>query len=212
MEFKDIIIQAFSENRKEFNIESSVVETSFNSNLTGFETEDIWRFVIELIDDEEIDGYIEDLKGVITIFKVFDFEYYYKSPEMEKKKLILKSLRDGISILCEKFSVSNNFFEEAYLQTLSDGVKYRSKWGNEALSLGDLWQANIYLELDFGVSKISAVFKNMESGIVVEKILVNPKPNYMFFDRCLGRSFWDDEGAFCLESKNKKEIWKAKPE
>ena len=116
---------------------------------------------------------------------------------------------DGIKILCSKFNVPFKPFEEAYNRALEKGIKYSSYWKKEKKNKSRSWSGQIYMELDFGVSKIEAHLTNTKTGELIKKLLVNPKPNYMYFDRFLGKYYWDDKGRFCLESKNKLTVLKA---
>ncbi len=209
-DFQDVYIRSnvVNDTQKQLNDEAHVVSTAFTSHLEIFKTSKIWRFTVSITDKPELDGYIEDLKEVLTIYMLFDYSAYWSLDGLERKKVLLNTLYNGILILSERAGIEKSYFDNAYIKSIENGIKLATYWGEPSNSVNEKLEARIWLEFDLEVSKIEAHVKEISSGNTIKELLIEPKRRYSFFDKYLGKVYWETDKEFCLCSKKGDNILK----
>ncbi|BDD13129.1 hypothetical protein FUAX_55610 (plasmid) [Fulvitalea axinellae] len=213
MNFRDILLQSAenSPREREFNLESTIVDTVFSSNFTPIKTENIWRLAVDFFPEKRNTSF-KLLGGVLLVDAYLDYDNYWSNEINERKLILIEALDSIAKKICKEYDLPYDHFKEAKERSIEQGLKYANYWGRSMKSPDNKFSAGIFMELDVNVSAIEVHFKDLKTKELIKKILVNPKPDYMFFDRYLGKSFWDEEGYFCLVSKDKKTVLKSRPE
>jgi len=164
---------------KEFNEESWCISELYWSSLRDYSTGKIKKCTIHVSDkwgDNEM-YYLSypDYRGInLTI----DFTKYFNAGKLEKKKIQLELIHEGMLIIAEKEGWNTPSLVNAYNHCLSEGLEYKFFVGNKLKnSPGRKRKAGVWCEWDIDFFKLFWVLFDKNGVELNRDIIVSLEPS-----------------------------------
>jgi len=201
MILKEISVRTLPKNefQKRFNSETWCIREMYWRKLGKFTTEKIEKVVMILGENRPYKKY----GSVLSIYKSFNFETYFNSNELDRKKIVLELIHNEMTILFQKDNVNKNKLIEAYNYCL--GKNLDNKWlfkEKHYQSPKDKYYGSIECEWNLNNFKATGIISDLEKNEIYRAELLEVEPyegDFIYWSRC----GWDGD-TFYLESKDKK--------
>ncbi|QFG00321.1 hypothetical protein PB01_16720 [Psychrobacillus glaciei] len=195
----------WKQQRREFRDEIRCVASLFECHFEKFKTEKCWKLLVECVErivDERVIG--ED----ICIVQVeLNIERYFQLSNIEKKKLILKLLKNGIEKIIDEKGWNKQLFESAYQQVIDCNYINERIWKQPKKSPNRKHIAEVFCEHDIDKFEISIIVKNNEGEVVKREKLITERPNEWAFTKHFGKLKWISSNEVTLVNKNESKQW-----
>ncbi len=183
---------AFDDKKQtKFNLAMNAVSLLVEQNLL-VEKSNPDKLRIDLFDKENINNIYEpDVIGKIChIEKSFDFDNYFAQNKLEGRKIILETMYDSITDMCQKLSLDLNPFTKAYKKVKE--LNYINKFMFKKLTFSQnrKHKAGIEIETNEDAATISALITDKDRKQIQKVELLKTLPHDMFIYSVIHKGKW----------------------
>lgn len=171
-------------------------------------TGSFWKLLVEIVTEIKKPT-PRDLLGVLTIQIQGEPESFFKAQGLDKKKLVLNWLMEGIRLIALEENWTMEPFEQASKKVLANNFVNRWTWKKPLKNLPKTLTAEIVIEHDIEEARIVAQFRSMNGEICGTELLSSTLPSEFAFIPCLGKLEWLDSNTIRLKAKSSSESWVA---
>ncbi|MGF7036580.1 hypothetical protein J2T17_007654 [Paenibacillus mucilaginosus] len=196
----------WKEKRISFRRETRCISALYERFLQKYKTVDTWKVLIECV-KEVSDPRVRTALGVTTTQVPFDYDFYIKCGESEKKKYILELLRVGIEKIIKDKNWDPSLFLEAYTKIID--VNYLNEWifKKPVKSPTKEYLAYVYCEHKITAFVISIIICDKDKNILLQKTVIEEIPDEFFFNEHLGKLVWSSPHKVSLINKEGTQSW-----
>lgn len=200
MKIRELSIQTIPKhkNQKAFNSGCWCIKEMYWYQLRKLSTKDIAKLVVILGEDKPTKRF----KNILSIYREFDFDNYFKKKEYEKKKIVLQILHSELSAIADEQGIDRKILNHAFQYCVDHNFENKWLFKNKCFKSPN----NKYygaVECDWKIDKFTA------TGIILDKKknelwrerLIETEPyfgDFIYYCKC----GWDDN-VFFLQSKEK---------
>ena len=201
---RDIVLSAFPEypRRKDFNLGTNCVSSLFLYELGKIETSGIKKIIVQVCDYET--KRIEMMDDVCRVSLTYDFDLHWKLSRVERKRLMLTKLVEGVLVVCDEFQIDKQHVIETFERLVITDLHYCRKWGKPIRSPDRKRYAQVKYIYDIDLVTISVfTWHKGEEQQALENKLVSTMPHEIKFVPLLGKLAWRDDKTICLHPKKR---------
>lgn len=177
----------------------------FERHFNSIQTDNVYRVIIKISEDDERFGKIEESSSVLKYYKNFNFDSYNKMDDESKKRLLLDFLYNSLLELCDELKWPKDNFKCAYNMVLQESfvnhyclfkkMNRNRKMVAELICHHDSDAFKCYLEV------------RDKSGIeIFSKLLFSEVPDEYIFNGRIGRIKWLTSDILIHHKKDKTEL------
>jgi|GEM_PF-2581395 len=217
MELKEISLITFPNGVYQemgFNWEAHCVEDLYVRNLMPYSNKHIVKMSIILIGDADKQVFetttltlrkFTNLLSVGEIFLRFDFDNYYKTDDLGKKRLILDVMQEGLILFANQTNSDVRPFNEAYQKCLD--LNLESIYVYKTVTSGKGIVVNVVISVDREKLEVSAIFLDSRGNEFSRRVFFRSKPDALYGYHYLGNVVWNNESEVALYGRTKDEYW-----
>jgi hypothetical protein len=205
----ELCVSNFDKKNSAFNIQVRCLIAHVFKYYQKQDAENVKKIIIEFEEkgsdfysgSEETLPLYENMLGIATLRREFDFHKYWRLSDIEKIEYAFKEFIIGIKDVCARESIDATCFDEISQKIKQDDYLYQGYWKKTVKSPSKNVEAKVFYKYLMDAIEIYAEIKNDGSKpqlILIEKIA----PPYLYeFENAFGKFYWDDDYAVVLEHK-----------
>lgn len=203
VEYKEAIRKDYEVNWKEkrraFQLMTRCMTSMIERIMLPTHTENCWKIIFECVSTGGDEGY-KNLLGVYVIQVPLSVTEFYNSSQMDKKKLVINKILEGLDRVSNQLPFDTNNIKKACAQIQER--EYINEWiWNKSLKVNDkIVQVKIQHEVD--VVKIYMIMSNKNHTGFEEMLLIDTIPDERKYGVYLGDLKRISEKEVALISKN----------
>jgi len=174
-------------------------------NLLGkFSTEKTNKIMISCITDlETVNVGPKTMEGFTEVFVLLDLNCYWKFSNLEKKKVILEKINEGILLIANEFSWDISAFNQVTKEIIERD--YVNEFSLKQKSSPDRkHKAEIFCQHEIDFINISMIIRERKSNeIIKNELLFKDRPHELSFVQKLGELKWISNSEITLTHKYK---------
>lgn len=208
MKLKEFALWGFKlslEDSRKFTLFNRSVCAHFERHFKTIDTENIYRVIVKLSDNDDRDGKIEESSSVLKYYKNFDFIGFYKLNELARKKVLLDTLFDSLIELCDMFDWSKSGFSEAYeivvKENFFNNYNFKRKMNRNRKLVAEIICNHGPAKFDCNL-----LVKTKEGKELFTKLLFSEEPDEFLFNSLLGDIKWIDNETLAVLKKDRSEV------
>ena len=189
----------WKEKRRQFQLMTRCMTSMLERIIPRINTKDCWKILIECAEKPSRNDCI-NLLGVYSVQVFFDINMFWEMNSFEKKKYVVKKIREAIGIIAQ-----HDFFAVEEIQKACDEIvdsNYVNEWyWNKPVKLK---QMSVQVKVLHEVESVNIymVFKDSVKNVYIEKLLVSEIPDERVYSKYLGKLEWISSGTARLSTKN----------
>mgnify|MGYP003295367867 CR=1 FL=1 len=162
-------------------------------------TKDCWKILIECVEKPSRNECI-NLLGVYSVQVLFDINMFWEMNSLEKKKYVVKKIREAIRTIAQY-----NFFDVEEIENACNKIvdsNYVNEWyWNKPVKSK---QVSVQVKVLHEVESVNIymVFMDSIKNVYKEKFLVADIPDERVYSKYLGKLEWISVGTARLSTKN----------
>ncbi len=177
--------------KKKFNRGANTVSSLFDRCLSKHYN-GLTKLRISLIDKNDYYTFSEPSKmsPIYHVAKTFDFDNYFAQNKLEGRKIILETMYDSITDMCQKLSLDLNPFTKAYKKVKE--LNYINKFMFKKLTFSQnrKHKAGIEIETNEDAATISALITDKDRKQIQKVELLKTLPHDMFIYSVIHKGKW----------------------
>ena len=208
MKLSEFCLWAFKlelEMARKFTLFNRCVCAHFERHFVSIDTEDVYRVVVKLCEQDERIGTTEIGSSVIQYYKEFDFEHYGSLALNTKKRFLLDTLYDSLLSLCDVYGWPKIEFSRAYekviLEDFINVYTIKKKFSRNKGLCAELIADHNERSFDCYL-----VVKNSNDKVILNEILFSEQPDEFLFNGRIGDIRWIDKNTITHVSRDKREL------
>ncbi|MFJ7971809.1 hypothetical protein [Psychrobacillus sp. NPDC096389] len=196
------------ENCKDFHVlfgdQVRCIARLYTDLLGKFKTEETKKININCVTDlDKLKSVPKTALGFTEVYVLIDLESYWKLSNIEKKKVILKKINEGVLQAANHFSWDISIFNRVFKEIIDrDYVNEYSL--KQKASPDRKHKAELYCQHDIDFVKISMIIRKRKTNeIIKSELLITGRPNEFSFVPKLGELKWISNSEITLTHKYK---------
>ncbi|MCZ8516022.1 hypothetical protein O9H85_27195 [Paenibacillus filicis] len=196
----------WKDKRLKFSNEVRCICSLYEQNFEKIRTDECWKVLVECV--ETVTDYrVRCYGGVCHICIPLDINRYFSLENLEKKKIILSVLKQGIDRVVEEKKWDKAPFEHAYQNVISKGYINQWTWKKPKKSPDRKYSAEVFCTHEIDEFSIWIIIKNSYGVEVNRKKIIREVPNEWDFAEHLGKLTWQNAREVALINKNDTQRW-----
>ena len=170
------------------------------SNLLGkFKTEKTNKILIMCVTDvDKVNVEPKTKLGITEVYVLIDLESYWKLSNIEKKKVILEKIHEGVLQVANHFSWEISIFNQVYKEII-DRDYVNEYTVRQKASPDRKHKAELFCQHDIDFVKISMIIRIRKTNdIIKSELLIKDRPNEFIFVPKLGEIKWISNSEITL--------------
>ena len=188
---------------KSFNISLNATTDLFDRCL-NMKIKDLQKIRIDLYDAEKVFNIYEPdkISPICHIEKSFNFSHYFAQAKPDRRKIILETLYECITEMCNQLDYDFEPFTFAYNKVKE--LDYVNKYihGKLTFSKNRQQKAGIQIEVNEDAATISVLFTDKDEQSVKQVEILRTLPHYMFIFRVIHKGKWIDNETYQVSDKS----------
>lgn len=170
--------------RREFQLMTRCMTSMIERIMSPINTPDCWKIVLECVDECKDNNY-KNLLGVYIIQIPFDIRKFFQLTNLEKKKMVIENIIEGVYKLSDQVSFEIDSIYEACEKIKNYEYVNEWMWGKK-LKIGDKY-AQIKVEHEVDNVGIYAVFYDKKNTIIKKSLIIDAIPDERAYGIYLGK-------------------------
>ena len=192
--------------RSIFRLETRCITALYERLFEKFETNGCWKVLVECVDCVRKNRY-RDLLGVYTIEIPVNIDRYFCLSDIEKKKMILELLNQGIDKIAKDVGWEKEPFDKAYKGVINSNYINEWIWKNQLKSPLKNFSAEVFCQHNLYSFDIYILVKSKNGKEIRREKVVSDKPDEFYFTEHLGQLKWTSNDEVMLINKHKDKQW-----
>jgi hypothetical protein len=197
----------WKEKRIKFRDEIRCICSLYEQNFEKLRTVDCWKLLIECV-KEITDNRIRCYDGVCQANVQLDIDWYFGLTNIEKKKLILSLLKQGVDKIIEEKKWDKQPFEIAYQKIIAGEYINHLIWNKPKKNPDKKYSAEVICDHDIDEFSVRIIIRNKNGDEVKQKKIITERPNEWAFAKHFGRLEWLSQNEVALINKDETDQWK----
>ncbi|MGG0186188.1 hypothetical protein [Bacillus rhizoplanae] len=197
----------WKQKRMKFRDEMRCIGSLYERFFKGFKfkNDKCWKIAVQCV-DKITDLTIKTIGGVFEVQVAFEINNYFQLSGYEKKKYLLKTLKEGIDLVVEHEQWNNDMFDFPYSEIIK--VDYINTWvWNTKFSPSRKYIAEVFCEHNISTFDISIIIKNRDKEEIKRVKLITDRPNEWSFVQYFGKLNWISHEEVALFNKKGTKHW-----
>lgn len=187
--------------------ESRCILANFEKQFSKYQNnQNAWKIGIDVVKSKTQQKPIV-VGGCVEAQIIFDLEHYFNAENLDKKKMILEMLWEGIVLTVKTFKWDILPFQNAKDAVLRTNYMYHWIWKKPKLNPSKRYKAEIFCEHEIDFFRISLVAKDKNDNILKTIHLIDEEPNEFIFAKYFGSFDWISENEISFSSKDGSISW-----
>ncbi len=190
--------------KKQFNIGCNAISDLFDRCL-NLQMKGLSKIRIELTSAKNvmrISGPVKMFPFVIMV-KSFDFAHYDSLSKFERRKLLLETLYESITLICKELHYDLTPFTAAYEKVKELNYQNQFICNKLTLSPNKKYKAGIQIEVNEEVADISTVYFDSKTMQLYKQVnILNTIPHYMYMYELINKGSWIDGETYTVTDKS----------
>ena len=185
--------------RRQFQLMTRCMTSMIERIIPRIVTTDCWKILIECVEKPSRKECI-NLLGVYSVQVSFDINMFWKMNGLEKKKYVVKKIREAIAIISQY-----NFFEVEEIENACNEIvdsNYINEWYWKKPVKSKQVSVQIKVLHEVENVNIYMVFKDSSKNVCKEKLLVSEIPDERAYSKYLGKLEWVSVATARLSAKS----------
>lgn len=185
--------------RRQFQLMTRCMTSMVERIIPRITTKDCWKILIECVEKPSRNECI-NLLGVYSVQVLFDINMFWEMNSLEKKKYVVKKIREAIRTIAQY-----NFFDVEEIENACNKIvdsNYVNEWyWNKPVKSK---QVSVQVKVLHEVESVNIymVFMDSIKNVYKEKFLVADIPDERVYSKYLGKLEWISVGTARLSTKN----------
>lgn len=168
---------------------------------------DVWDHY-QLLSNREGIEILGNVEGVLVLRKIFDVHYYFSQKDVEKKKIILETLQEGIKEIAKHLKWDIKPFEMVYQKIIKENYINHWTWKKPKMNPSRTHYAEVYCEHEIDEFLIYILIKDKKNIIIKKSLIIKERPNEWAFAQYFGKLAWLNSKEVALYDKEGNNIKK----
>ncbi|TFB12913.1 hypothetical protein E3U55_16920 [Filobacillus milosensis] len=191
----------WKEKRMQFRDEIRCVTSLFEQNFQKYKSSDSWKVMVNCRTIAE-NNEVKCVGGVTEVSVDFDIDNYFSLINIEKKKLILSTLKNGIDIIVDNNGWDPSLFDEAYQKVIDCNYENHWVWQKPKKSPDRKHNAQVYCEHDIDKFTAHFIIKDNTGEVIKAEKIIEECPNEWYFHSYFGQLKWITSKEVALINKD----------
>jgi hypothetical protein len=193
--------------RQRLSMESRCILANFERHLSKYDNlQGIKKLNVEIVKNG-LQAKPVILLGCLQIQISFNLKSYFNAENLDKKKMILEMLWQGILIAVKTFKWDISPFQDAKDAVIDSNYTYHWTWKRPKLNPSKQYKAEIFCEHEIDYFRISLVIRTDTGDIIRNIHLIDEKPSEFIFVKYFGILEWKSENEISFVSRDKTIVW-----
>ncbi|QEY21663.1 hypothetical protein D0S48_13835 [Psychrobacillus sp. AK 1817] len=202
----------WKENKVKFGDEVRCIAALYLDLLGNFKTEKTKKIMIRCVTDLAMHSIVpKTTEGFTEVYVLLDFNCYREFSNIEKKKVILEKINEGILLIANEFSWDISLFNRVSKEIIDRN--YVNEFSLKQKSSPDRkHKAEIFCQHDIDFITISMIIRERKSNEMIKsELLFKDRPHELSFVQKLGELKWISNREVTLTQRyNLRKKWTVK--
>jgi hypothetical protein len=183
-----------------FRLQTRCITALYERGFKKFKSNGFWKILVE-ITQERPRRNIQNALGVMLVQIEKDLASFFVKSNLEKKKLALEFLQEGVLKACEIVALGREPFIAAYQSVVEAGYVNEWTWKKKKSSPSRNLKAEIHWVHDVENIRIFLAIRNRAGAVIRDELLVEESPSEFMFAHYFGSLDWKSENEVVFTGK-----------